>query len=213
MHILKLKTALNKNPFIKKTLHWLIVPPGEHQPRWWAKNILNPFIHNYQGKIKRKVRRDLFPFQTCEIGKGARVEDFTVLNNGVGALHIGEGSRIGIGNVLIGPIKIGKNCLTAQYIVISGLNHNYQDTTRPILEQGVSTKQVTLKDGCWIGANCTIVAGVTIGKNAVVGAGSVVTKDVPDYAVAVGNPAKVVKILTEKERKIYDFDLSLNQTA
>lgn len=213
MDITALKKRINSNPAFKKFIHWLIIPTNEHQPRWWVKNFLNPYIHTYEGNIKRKVRRDLFPFQKCTIGKGARIEDYTTLNNGVGTLQIGEGSRIGIGNVLIGPITIGKNCLTAQYIVISGLNHNYQDISKPILEQGVSTNLVTLKDGCWIGANSTIVAGVTIGKNAVVGAGSVVTKDVPDYAIAVGNPARVVKYLTKEKREKLDFETITRKSA
>ena len=59
--------------------------------------------------------------------------------------------------------------------------------------QKVTTKQIELSDNIWIGANAVITAGVKIGKHCVIGAGSVVTKDVPDYCVAVGNPAKVVK--------------------
>jgi acetyltransferase-like isoleucine patch superfamily enzyme len=50
-----------------------------------------------------------------------------------------------------------------------------------------------LREGCWIGANTVILPGVTIGKNAVVGASSVVTKSIPDYAIAVGNPARVIR--------------------
>lgn len=64
-----------------------------------------------------------------------------------------------------------------------------------VAEAGVSTSPITINDDVWIGANAVIAAGVTIGKHCVIGAGSVVTKDVPDYSVAVGNPAKVIKTL------------------
>lgn len=213
MEISKIKHFLKENSKLKAFVHWLIVPLNEYRPRLWVNLFLNPLIHSIKGKIRSSVRRDLFPFQPFSLGKNAKIEDFTVLNNGVGPLEIGEGSRIGIGNVLIGPIKIGKNCLTAQYIVISGLNHNYEDTANPILAQGINTNQVTLKDGCWIGANSTIVAGVTIGKNAVIGAGSVVTKDIPDYAVAVGNPARVVKTLKEDSSIVEKNNFILHKSA
>jgi len=78
-------------------------------------------------------------------------------------------------------------------VVMSGLNHNYTNITVPIMHQEVSTKPIHLSDGCWVGANAVITAGVTIGKNSVVAAGSVVTKSVPDYCVVGGNPARILK--------------------
>lgn len=75
-------------------------------------------------------------------------------------------------------------------------NHKYTDPFQPIYFQGHSEiKPVVIKKGCWIGANAIILPGVTIGVNAVIGAGSVVTKNIPDYAIAVGSPARVVKIV------------------
>lgn len=73
-------------------------------------------------------------------------------------------------------------------------NHNYSDPNAMIYFQGHGAiKNVHIKKGCWIGANVIILPGVTIGQNAVIGAGSIVTKSIPDYAVAVGVPAKVIK--------------------
>ena len=73
-------------------------------------------------------------------------------------------------------------------------NHNFSDPNKIIALQGHSNAQlVRLKRGCWIGANVIILPGVEIGENSVIGAGSVVTKSVPDFCVAVGNPAKVIK--------------------
>ncbi len=65
----------------------------------------------------------------------------------------------------------------------------------------VNSKKITIKDKSWVGFNCIILKGVTIGEGAVVGAGSVVTSDVPEYAIVGGNPAKIVRMLTEDERR------------
>ena len=76
---------------------------------------------------------------------------------------------------------------------MSGLNHNFDDVTKPIVLQGFSKNEIIIDDGVWIGAGAIIMAGVHIGQNAVVGAGSVVTKNVEAFTVVVGNPARMVK--------------------
>lgn len=80
-------------------------------------------------------------------------------------------------------------------------NHKFSDVSQTIYDQGypppTERDSITLKKGCWIGAGVIILPRVTIGENAVVGAGSVVTKSIPAYAVAVGNPAKVIRSLKE----------------
>lgn len=76
---------------------------------------------------------------------------------------------------------------------MSGLYHNYENPDRPIHQQGVTPQCIHIEDDSCIYANVTITSGVTIGRHAVVGAGSVVTKDIPPYSMAVGNPAKVIK--------------------
>ena len=96
-------------------------------------------------------------------------------------------------NVLIGPIQIGNNVIFAQNIVSSGLNHGYKDINTPISKQPTSTSKITVEDDCWIGANVVITAGVTIGKHCVIAAGAIVTKNIPPFSIAAGNPAKVIK--------------------
>lgn len=61
------------------------------------------------------------------------------------------------------------------------------------MNQKLVGKEVRIKSGCWIGEKCILLQGVTIGKKSIIGAGSVVTKDIPDYSIAVGNPARVIK--------------------
>ncbi len=192
---MSLRNAFKSNPKIKKFAHWLLIPRGQAKPRLWVRLFINPFIHK-RGKnaiVRRYARMDLFPFNDFEMGSKSIIEDFATINNGVGDVFIGNNTGIGLGNVIIGPVKIGSYVMLAQNIVISGLNHGYEDVNLPPRLQKVVTKQIVIDDNVWIGANSVVLAGVSIGKHAVIGAGSVVTKDIPGYCVAVGNPARVIK--------------------
>lgn len=120
-------------------------------------------------------------------------------------------SKISIGNrVVIRPgtmlfadtridgagITIEDDVLIGSGVHIYTCNHAFGNRDLPIIDQGHSaSEEVIIKRGCWIGANAIILPGVTIGENAVVGAGSVVTKSIPSYVVAAGNPAKIIKSL------------------
>lgn len=184
-----------ENPKVKQLVLWALIPKNQARPRWWVKNFINPFMHS-KGKsslIRKNTRMDLLPFREFKIGKNSTIEDFSVINNGMGAVILGDGVRVGLSNVIIGPVTIGNDVIIAQNVVISGLNHGYEDISMPISKQPCTTKQITVEDECWIGANCVITAGVTIGKHSIVAAGSIVTKDIPPYSVVVGNPAKVIK--------------------
>lgn len=186
---------IKSNPKVKAFVHRLIIPKGEAKPRLWVKLFVNRWFHTYgkNCKVRRYTRMDLLPFNNFELGSNSTIENFCTINNGVGEVLIGYNTLIGMGNTVIGPVSIGNNVILAQNIVISGLNHEYQDVTKPIHEQPVTTAKITVDDECWIGANAVITAGVTIGKHSVIAAGSVVTKDVPPFSVAVGNPARVIK--------------------
>lgn len=110
-------------------------------------------------------------------------------------LIIGDGSCIGNFNHIYATksIIIGKNVLTADKVYISDNLHSYEDISIPVIEQTVKQiGEVVIGDGAWIGENACII-GAKIGKNSVIGANSVVTKDIPDYCVAVGVPAKIIK--------------------
>ncbi len=97
-------------------------------------------------------------------------------------------------------IFIGKFVLIAPNVFIADTQHEYQKIGIPIMHQGITTHsdQITIGDETWIGINAVIMGNVTVGKHCVIGANSVVIKDVPDYRVAVGNPAKIVKALDAK---------------
>ncbi len=91
-------------------------------------------------------------------------------------------------------VKIGKNVLLAPYCyVIGGGNHETNRTDIPIIAQGQIVKGITIEDNCWIGAGVNILDGAKIDRDSIIGAGAVVTKSVPEFSIAVGIPAKILK--------------------
>lgn len=125
--------------------------------------------------------------------------------------NIGEGSYIAapLNGAVVDNMKIGRNVFINSNLLamarggitiednvqiagnVSLLTNNHDPYNRMLLP----CKPILIKRGAWIGANAVILPGISIGKHSIVGAGSVVTKDVPDYAVVVGNPARVIKTL------------------
>jgi acetyltransferase-like isoleucine patch superfamily enzyme len=196
-----LKESIKSSPTLKKLAQWALQAPHQYRPRWWIRNIVNPMVHKVSRKaiIRWNVRLDTFPFKRFDVGPYSIIEDYSMIANACGDVILGEKVLIGVGSKLTGPITLGNNILLAQNVLMSGLNHDFEDPSLPIVHQGYSVKEIVVEDGAWIGAGAIITAGVHIGRNSVVGAGSVVTKDVPPYSVAIGNPAKVVKQ--------YDFEL------
>jgi acetyltransferase-like isoleucine patch superfamily enzyme len=190
---------IKKNQALKKLVLYLLMPKNQSRPRLWVKLLVNPLKHK-KGKGARicwNTRMDVLPFNDFSLGKNSTIEDFSVVNNGMGAVLIGDNTRVGISNVLIGPIQIGNHVIIAQNVVMSGLNHGYEDIKTPIRMQPCTTAKISIGNDSWIGANAVITAGVTIGKHAVVAAGSVVTKSVPDYSIVAGNPARIIKQYNE----------------
>lgn len=110
-------------------------------------------------------------------------------------LEIGNGSYIGRYShiVALNSIKIESNVLIADRVYITDNTHSYNDPHEPIIFQEIlPLNPVIIREGAWIGDNVSII-GASIGKNSVVGANSVVTKDIPDYSVAAGIPARIIK--------------------
>ena len=111
----------------------------------------------------------------------------------------------------VAKVKIGDNCQFAPNVSIYTAGHPIHPVSRNSLyEYGIS---VTIGDNVWIGGNTVIMPGVHIGSNTVIGAGSVVTKDIPDWVVAVGNPCRVIKEITEADKKYYYKDREFDAEA
>lgn len=113
----------------------------------------------------------------------------------VGQIRVGNDCVFGYNNHItaVKSVLIGNAVLTANNVYISDNLHGFEDVSQPIMHQPVKFKrEVIVGDGSWIGENACII-GAHVGKNCVIGANAVVTKDIPDFSVAVGVPARVIR--------------------
>lgn len=147
--------------------------------------------------------------ENISIQKGVVIQQYTWLaavpltKSNECSLSIGSGSIIGNFNHIYATSKIviGENVLTADKVFISDNQHQFENIDIPILSQGIKQlPAVKIGNGSWIGENACIM-GVSIGRNCIIGANSVVIHDIPDYSLAVGAPARVVKKFNLKTRK------------
>lgn len=156
----------------------------------------------------RGVRFGLFGVslgRNVKILKGSSLEFSGYANFGDGSSITARGGNIIFGKNFSGgqdiiynsdfggTLKFGNDCLIGPRCIFRTSNHNFQSIEVLIRKQGHTSKNITVGDNVWIGAYAVVLPGVTIGSNSVVGAGSIVTKDVPEFAIAVGNPARVIK--------------------
>lgn len=101
----------------------------------------------------------------------------------------------------VGKVTIGDNCMFAPNVAIYTAGHPiHPDSRNSMYEYGIP---VSIGDNCWLGGNTIVCPGVKIGNNVVIGAGSVVTKDIPDWSIAAVNPCRVIRTITEEDRKYY----------
>lgn len=107
-------------------------------------------------------------------------------------------------------IEIGDNVLFASNVLVTNENHGINpESTTPYMDQKLSAQDVKIGNGCWIGEKVSILSGVTIGEKCIIGAGSIVTKSIPSYSIAVGNPARIIKqynFYTKRWERYYGED-------
>lgn len=110
-------------------------------------------------------------------------------------LEIGDGTQIGHHShiMVIGHMTIGKGVMMANKVYVSDNLHGYEDVTRSCIDQPLVHRPVEIGDEVWLGENVSVLPGVKIGRHSVIGANSVVSRDIPDYCVAVGAPATVIR--------------------
>ena len=128
--------TIKRNPRLRRLALWMLSSPKRPRPRWWVR-ILRPLLHpaGRGSKISRHARADVFPWHRFTLEQNAQIEDFAVVNNGAGDVRIGEGSRVGIGSVVVGPVDIGRHVFLGQHVSVQGLIHGYEDvTTAPNLQ-------------------------------------------------------------------------------
>jgi len=186
---------LDDKPKLKHFLHYLLIHPYTSRPRYWARIFLIPFVIK-RGKgsiVKRKARLDIIPSKKITLGIKSVIEDYAIINNGMGDVLIGDYSHVTSRVKLVGPVTLGNHVTLGSNAQVTGLTHNYVDVDRPISEQGVMPCKTVIEDDVWIGGNSCINQGITVGTHSIVASGSVVTKSVPPYSVVGGNPARILK--------------------
>jgi acetyltransferase-like isoleucine patch superfamily enzyme len=146
----------------------------------------------------------LFGERYIELGAGTVIGPYATLSAGVSpaqeldggaVVSIGDRCVIGKGSGIVGHerIEIGDDVFTGHDVYITDANHGYEDQSVPIGRQFAPPRPVRIGRGSWLGHGTVVLPGATIGCHVVVGAGSVVTGALPDFTVAVGNPARVVR--------------------
>ncbi|MBN1972687.1 MAG: hypothetical protein JW787_03555 [Sedimentisphaerales bacterium] len=147
--------------------------------------------------VRRCITRKLFK----RAGKNINIEKGAYFGDG-SQIEISDNSGIGINCRVCGNVTIGNNVMMGPDVIILTRKHEFEKTDIPMIEQGRAPEMpVTIGDDVWIGTRSIILPGVSIGTGAIIGAGSIVTKDVPDYAIACGNPAQVKKYRKDKNEQ------------
>jgi maltose O-acetyltransferase len=144
------------------------------------------------GETKKVI--PLGPGDAGRVGSGCFYLDLIVWLNAE-SIELGDDVGFNYGCYVngFGGLTIGDKSIFGPYTMIHTANHGMEDPDQPIQAQGWNKSPVTVGKECWIGMGTSILPGVTIGDGVVIGAGSVVAKDLPSYAVAVGNPCTAIR--------------------
>ena len=193
-----IKDYLDTHPSAKQRFLKVLFRRKPYQTRlkgiFWLVTILPKY---FMRGICLSARLDLVPFNKFRFGKYAKLEKNVVVNNGMGDVIIEDEVQVGIGCVLIGPIKIGKYSGLSQYVRLLGMHHGI-DPIAPHHHLPCDTAPIELGEDVFIGTG-TVVMGkkngepLKLGDYCRIGANSVVMEDIPPYSIAVGNPARVVR--------------------
>lgn len=148
--------------------------------------------------LRNKIMKQLFknvgenvwiePDFRCEFGKNITIGDDVYINFGCIILDCSE-------------VTIGSHTLLGPNIGLYAANHSTDATER--INGGCYGKPIHIGNNVWLGGDVKVLQGVTIGDNTIIGAGSIVTKDIPDNVIAVGNPCKVIRKITEEDKTDY----------
>lgn len=157
-------------------------------------------------KKKEKMLKKMF----AEIGEGAYIETPFYSNFGGAHVHFGKGVYANYGLTLVDDthIYVGDYTMFGPNVVVATAGHPILPELR---EKGLQYNvPVHIGKNCWLGAGVIVVPGVTIGDNVVIGAGSIVTKDIPDNSVAVGNPCRVLRGVNGHDKQYYFKDRQID---
>ncbi len=145
------------------------------------------------GPVCGRLRAFLAKRLLAASGKELRVSRKVNFASGL-RLRVGDDCTLAQGLTVIGDVTIGDDIMLGPDVVMISYNHKYDDTSTPMRLQGASeSRPIVIGNDVWIGMRAMIMPGVKIGDHAIVGAASVVTKDVPEWGIVGGNPAKLIK--------------------
>ena len=161
----------------------------------------------YQALLKQlygaKIASDCYISSSASItGSGGRGDFFKIGRNSfvaagayiTGSVVMGDNCSINPYVTIRGKFRCGHGVRIGAYTCIVGFNHGFDRLDMPIYEQPQSFKGIELGDDIWVGAQVMIVDGITVGSHAILAGGAVITKNVPDYAIVGGNPAKIIRM-------------------
>lgn len=160
-------------------------------------------VFGYNVTIEKNTIIDGYALEKLSIGHGSRIGAYSLVSctshlskYGVG-LKMGNNSAVGQFTEFgaAGGIVIGDDVIMGSYVSFHSENHNFNDTTKLIREQGVSSKGIEIGNDVWVGAKVTFLDGSKVGNHCVVAAGAVVNGVFPDHSVIGGVPAKILKTL------------------
>ena len=145
------------------------------------------------GEFGRRIREVCCQALFAEAGDRLIVDPMVDFGRGR-HVRLGNNSGLGKGSVILGPFVVGDDVMIGPELMVLTTTHHYDDGQGRVWDRGVEGfAPVVVGDGTWIGARVTLLPGVKLGRWCVIGAGAVVTRDIPDYGVAVGVPARVVR--------------------
>lgn len=172
-----------------------------------AKDLMYEFNHTRPSEEEKRngIMRELFG----HVGEPVWIIQSVTLARGK-TVSIGSGTYINSNLTLVDDyeITIGENCLIAPNVTISTTGHPVHPDLRPNGE--MYSFPVRIGNGVWIGVGAVILPGVTIGDYAVIGAGSIVTKDIPSNMIAFGNPCRVVREISDRDKEYYYHELRVD---
>ena len=168
------------------------------------------FGHFGEGSIICFPPNTVFNERYIHIGSGTMIGPQVTLSAGMvpgqeclsdPVVRIGDRCLIGKGSGIVGhfSIEIGDDVWTGHHVYITDQNHGYEDVTVPISLQTQPERPVRIGAGSWIGHGAVVLPGATIGRHVAIGANSVVTGDIPDFCVAVGSPARIIRRYVDGE--------------
>lgn len=149
-----------------------------------------PDAHRPYALFFPALRRLLVQGFTDRCGKHVRVK----FNADVSPhIEIGDRSELGRSCQIYGGVSLGADVLMGPDVKLITRNHCYQDLSRPIRSQGEEFTPIRVGDDVWLGANVVVLPGVEIGDHSIIAAGAIVTRSIPEYSIAGGNPARVIR--------------------